>query len=78
MNTLNVGQNLTLIAGLRIENEDNDYNAAYMTRRAQRISSSSLMFLTILPHPHIRNVLLPNLNISYRPFEFMNLRIACI
>ena len=75
MNTLNIGQQLTLIGGVRIEQEDNDYRSTYMpnpvggfpvTARSIRDTTSSTS----------QTVVLPNLNISYRPFDFMNLRIA--
>jgi TonB-dependent receptor len=75
MNTLNIGQQLTLIGGVRIEKEDNDYRSTYMpnpvggfpvTARSIRDTTSSAF----------QTVVLPNLNISYRPFDFMNLRVA--
>lgn len=75
MNTLNLGQFLTLITGLRIENEDNDYISKYMLGsvggfpvdpgRIRDTTSSSN-----------QSILLPNINLSFRPFEFMNLRLA--
>jgi TonB-dependent receptor len=75
MNTLNVGQNLTVIAGLRIENEDNDYTACYMPKPVggfpvpantiQDTSSSAF-----------QAVLLPNFHIAAVPFRFMKVRLA--
>lgn len=74
MNTLNIGQVLTLITGLRVEKENNDYLSKYMTGAA-----------TGFPVPDVlrdttsfaqQTVWLPNVNISFKPFDFMNLRIA--
>jgi TonB-dependent receptor len=75
MNTLNIGQKLTVIAGLRIEDENNNYTSTFMTRSvggfpveagAIRDTTSSVS----------ETILLPNINISFRPFEFLNIRIA--
>jgi TonB-dependent receptor len=75
MATLNIGQDLTLIGGVRIENEDNDYISSYMpspvggfpvTANSIRDTSSSAS----------QTVVLPNLNISYRPTDFINIRVA--
>jgi len=75
MNTLNIGQNLTLIGGVRIEEEDNDYIANYMPARVGGfpVTANSLRDTT---SGSTQTVILPNINISYRPFEFINLRVA--
>ncbi|HEY5614715.1 MAG TPA: TonB-dependent receptor, partial [Bacteroidota bacterium] len=75
MNTLNVGQDLTVIAGLRIENEYNDYQSTFMPGPVSGfpIPTNSIRDTT---SSYGQSVLLPNLNISYRPFGFMNLRLA--
>lgn len=75
MNTLNIGQFLTLIAGLRVENEDNDYTSYFMLgsvggfpvdpgRIRDTTSASS------------QSILLPNINLSFKPYDFMNIRFA--
>jgi TonB-dependent receptor len=75
MNTLNMGQFLTIIAGLRFENENNDYLAKYMLGSVGgfpvdpgviRDTSSNVK----------QTVWLPNINISFRADEFLNLRFA--
>ena len=75
MATLNVEQNLTLIGGVRIEKEENDYISTYMpgpvggfpvTSTSIRDTSSAIS----------QTVVLPNLNISFRPFDFTNIRFA--
>jgi TonB-dependent receptor len=75
MNTLNLGQFLTLIAGVRIEHEWNDYIATYTPRMlagfplaADAIRDTTSSFE--------QTVWLPNVNISIRPTGFMNLRLA--
>ncbi|NWF88657.1 MAG: TonB-dependent receptor [Ignavibacteriaceae bacterium] len=75
MNTLNFGQFLTLIAGLRVENEDNDYTSYYMLGsvggfpvdpgRIRDTTSSSN-----------QSILLPNVNLAFKPYDFMNIRFA--
>jgi TonB-dependent receptor len=75
MATLNFGQDLTVLGGARIEYEDNDYVASYMpgpvggfpvTANSIRDTSSSAT----------GTIWLPNLNVSYRPADFVNIRAA--
>lgn len=75
MATVNIGQDLTILGGARIEYEDNDYIASYMpspvggfpvTANSIRDTSSAAS----------QTVVLPNINISFRPFEFLNVRLA--
>lgn len=75
MNTLNVGQFLTIIAGLRTEKEDNDYLSKYMQGSVGGfpVDAGRIRDTTSASN---QTIWLPNLNISFRPFEFMNLRIA--
>lgn len=75
MNTLNIGQKLTLIGGLRVEEENNNYLSTYMPSPVGGfpVTANSIRDTT---SSTIQTVFLPNLNISYRPFDFMNLRIA--
>ncbi|QQS35309.1 MAG: TonB-dependent receptor [Ignavibacteriales bacterium] len=75
MNTLKIGQIFTLIAGLRVEREENDYASVYMTRRAQGFPPPNNVFADTTSS-YSQNVLLPNFNLSFKPYEFMNLRIA--
>lgn len=75
MNTLNVGQSLTIIAGVRIEKETNDYFSTFMPApvtgfpvQANTIRDTTSSFAQTL--------LLPNFHISLRPVGFMNVRLA--
>ena len=74
MNTLNIGQQLTLITGLRVENEDNSYLSQYMTGIAQGFPPEALLKDTTSAAR--QTVWLPNVNISIRPYDFMNIRLA--
>jgi len=75
MNTLNWGQDLTFIAGVRVENESNDYFSKY-----------SPSPLTGFPTPsgtikdtsasHSETIWLPNFHLTFRPTEDVNVRLA--
>jgi outer membrane receptor protein involved in Fe transport len=75
MNTLNLGQQATVIAGLRIEQEDNDYASTYMPRPVSGfpVSANSIRDTT---SSAAQTVLLPNLNVAVSPFDFMKVRVA--
>jgi len=75
MNTINVGQFLTFIAGFRIESEDNFYKSKYSPIQtggfpippdASRDTSAS----------HKQTIVLPNFHLNIRPAEYMNVRLA--
>jgi TonB-dependent receptor len=75
MNTLNIGQNATFITGVRVEREQNDYRS--------RFSPGSLGGFPIptgvirdTSATHSETVWLPNLQLTVRPTDFMNARIA--
>lgn len=75
MNTFNRGQNISLITGLRVESEDNDYHSKY-----------SPVDLNGYPVPvgvirdtfavHQETVWLPNFHLTVRPTHFMSVRLA--
>jgi len=75
MNTLNVGQDLTVIAGVRIERELNDYASTFMPRAVSGfpVPSNSITDTTSSYH---QTEILPNLNVSIRPLSFLNVRLA--
>jgi len=75
MNMFNVGQTTTLIAGVRMEHENNDYASKYspsalsgfpVPRGAIRDTTAA----------HRETVWLPNFHVTYRPLGFMNIRLA--
>lgn len=75
MNTLNYGENITFITGLRVESEDNFYKSKYTPGK-----------LTGFPTPsgtvkdtsasYTETIFLPNFHLSVRPVEFMLVRLA--
>ena len=75
MNTFNFGQEVSLIAGVRVEAENNDY--------ASRFSPADL---SGFPTPaglikdttvsYAETIWLPNIQITTRPFDFMTVRLA--
>lgn len=75
MNTLNLGRFLTVIAGARIEKEDNQYLAGYMPNMVSGfpVPSNSIKDTT---SSHSETVVLPNVNLAISPFSFMKLRLA--
>lgn len=75
MNTLNIGQKVTVIAGLRAENEDNDYLSSYMPRP---VSGFPVRANTIrdTTSSASQTVYLPNFNIAVSPLDFMKVRVA--
>jgi len=75
MNTLSVGQFATVIAGVRVEKEDNDYLAAYMPKASSGfpISPNAVKDTTSAAS---QTVVLPNVNIALAPLDFMKLRLA--
>jgi TonB-dependent receptor len=75
MNTLNFGQTATVIAGLRIEEEDNDYISTFMPKPVSGfpVPASSIQDTTSSAS---QSVVLPNLNIAVTPLEFMKIRLA--
>lgn len=75
MNTLNIGQKVTVIAGLRIENEDNNYISSYMPKPVSGfpVPANSIKDTTSSAS---QTVFLPNLNIAISPTNFMKVRLA--
>lgn len=75
MNTLNIGQKVTLIAGLRAENEDNDYAAMYMPKPVSGfpVPANSMKDTTSAAS---QLVWLPNVNVAISPLSFLKVRLA--
>ena len=75
MNTLNIGQWMTLIAGLRVESENNDYKSRYTPTLLNRfpLSGGPIRDTTLNFH---ENVWLPSIQTTFRLTDFMNLRLA--
>jgi TonB-dependent receptor len=75
MNTLNFGQDVTLIAGVRVETEYNDYGSKYSPNG---LSGFPTVAGTLKDTTAFYNetIWLPNAHLSIKPFDFMTVRIA--
>ncbi len=75
MNTLGFGQDVTLIAGLRVEREDNDYSSKYTPGGLGGfpIPSGPIRDTTAT---HAETNWLPNFHLTMRPTDFLNVRLA--
>ena len=71
MNTLNMGTFATLITGLRIEADNNNYNGLYYPYIATEWS----VFDDTTSH-HTEAILLPNVHLILKPTDYMNIRLA--
>ncbi|MGD8779891.1 MAG: TonB-dependent receptor [Ignavibacteria bacterium] len=71
MNTLNIGQLFTLIAGVRIEADDNTYNAHYADVPVTEWTTFKDTSAT-----HTETIVLPNLHLIVKPTDFLNVRFA--
>jgi TonB-dependent receptor len=78
MNTLNIGQEVTLIAGIRMEKESNDYRAELTPGGLSTIgiivSATSGIRDTMAAYEE--TIWLPNAQLTLRPTDFLSLRIA--
>ncbi|MGE5313299.1 MAG: TonB-dependent receptor domain-containing protein [Acidobacteriota bacterium] len=77
MNTLNISQNVTLIAGLRMEHEQNDYLSRFVPGSGALggfPTPTGLVKDTTTSYSS--TVWLPNFHLTVRPLEFLNLRFA--
>jgi len=74
MNTLNIGTLATLIAGVRVENESNDYMAKYVASALSGFPTTGKLLDTT---SHYNETLwLPNFHLTVRPLDFMTMRFA--
>lgn len=74
MGTLNLDQTVTLIAGLRVEAEDNDYASRYSPTSLSGFPVSGTIKDTTAYHAETN--WLPHAHLTIRPTEFMNVRLA--
>jgi len=78
MNTLNFGQLATLIAGLRVEHERNDYEARFapggLSTIGIIISATSGIYDTTARYSE--TIWLPNAQLTLRPTDFLSVRFA--
>jgi TonB-dependent receptor len=75
MNTLNIGQSIVFIAGVRVEAEDNDYKNKYSTIRFASFPASAVVPRDTTAH-YSETVWLPNFQLLYKATDFLNIRLA--
>jgi TonB-dependent receptor len=75
MNTLNYGDNITFISGLRVEIEDNDYKSKFTPGKLTGFPTPSGIIKDTTA-AYTETIWLPNFHLSVRPVEFMLLRFA--
>lgn len=75
MNTLNIGQDITFIAGLRVEMEDNEYKSRYSPKDLSGFPTP-LGMIRDTTAAHTETVWLPNFHVTLRPTDFLNVRLA--
>ncbi len=78
MNTLNIGQMMTLIAGLRVEQERNDYEAKFAPGGLSTIGIvvSATAGIKDSTATYTETIWLPNAQLIVRPTDFLSLRFA--
>lgn len=75
MNTFNIGQDIMIIAGVRVEQENNDYNARYSLGTVSGFPVPSGIFRDTLTTYTETNVL-PHLHLTVKPLDFLTVRFA--
>jgi len=75
MNTLNIGQATTLILGVRVESENDDYNSKF-SKTALTGYPTVTGILKDTTASHTETIWLPNAQMTLKPFDFMNVRLA--
>jgi TonB-dependent receptor len=74
MNTLNIGQSITLNTGVRVEKEVNEYKSKWTPDEAAGFPVSARLFDTTATY--VETVWLPNLHLTVRPTDFLTVRLA--
>ena len=74
MNTLNFGQLMTFIAGVRVEREQNDYKSIYLG--VMTTSFSTTVNDSLIRAAHTETIVCPNFHLAIRPTDYMNVRFA--
>ena len=75
MNTLKLGQWLTFIAGLRVEEENNDYRNSYSNVLASGFPSIQIVTRDT-SSKYTETVVLPHMHFNIKVTDFMNVRLA--
>jgi TonB-dependent receptor len=77
MNTLNIGQAATLITGLRVESESNDYTSHYTNGGVSTIVIRQIAdTIKTANTTYSETIWLPNLQLTLRPTDYLTVRAA--
>ncbi len=75
MNTFKFGQNLILLAGVRIESENNHY-----LNRFSNVQASGFPSITLVARDttsdYTQTIVLPNFHLNIKPTDFLSIRLA--
>lgn len=74
-NTLKIGQNVTFIAGVRVESENNDYNNKYSYSVAGGFPYITLP-ISDTSSTYSETIVLPNFHLNIKATDFLNIRLA--
>lgn len=74
MNTFNIGPLVTFIAGVRVESENNDYLAKYVSTPLGGFPTTGKLLDTTANFKE--TTWLPNFHLTLRPLDFMSVRLA--
>ena len=75
MNTLHAGRRLTLLAGLRVEHENNEYDSRYSPNDLSGFPVPTGAIRDTAA-THRETVWLPNAHLTVRPTDFLSIRLA--
>lgn len=75
MNTLKIGQDITFIAGVRVEREDNDYKNKFSNTIAGGFPSITIPTKDTSA-TYTESIVLPNFQLNVKVTDFMNVRLA--
>ena len=75
MNTLKFGQDITFIAGVRVESENNDYNSMYSPGVIAGFPAP-LGVIRDTTASHKETIVLPNFQLNVKTTDFMSVRLA--
>jgi len=75
MNTLNFGPDITLIAGVRVEQESNDYSSKYSPYSIGGFPVPAGVTKDTTA-TYSETIILPNFHLSLSPFDFLKIRFA--
>ena len=75
MNTLHIGPNISLITGIRVEEESNDYKSKYSPDGLSGFPAPAGI-LRDTSAVHKETVWLPNFHLTIKPTDYLNIRLA--